>query len=189
MSIDQKRSALMSRIRGRNTEPERILRSALWSTGLRYRLHHKTPAGRPDLVFPGSRVAVFIDGCFWHGCPAHYVRPRSRTRFWATKLRENVERDRRQTLELEAQGWRVCRFWEHEIYTVLEALVERVYAAVHEKQWSPEASWRVILVEPLDPEGHHERRHLELLRTGKEHRCIEQLRHTRKWVRPKRSGS
>src|SRR5215211_8176900 len=105
----------MARVKGKNTSPERILRSALWRNGLRYRLDYKVPAGRPDIVFPGPKVAVFVDGCFWHGCPAHYSRPRSQQEFWSEKLAANVERDRRQTLELESRGWRVVRVWEHEI--------------------------------------------------------------------------
>src|SRR5262245_58811764 len=110
------RSEQMARIRGRNTTPELLLRRLLWEAGLRYRLHAKTPAGRPDIAFPQSRVAVFIDGCFWHGCPDHYVRPRSSSEFWSRKLAENVRRDATQTRRLEALGWRVCRFWEHEIF-------------------------------------------------------------------------
>ena len=124
---DPKRSALMSRIRGSDTTPELLLRQRLWSDGLRYRLKYKVPAGRPDLVFPGARVVVFMDGCFWHGCPDHYVRPSSRSTFWAQKLAENVERDQRQTRELEAAGWRVIRIWEHEDAT---AGADRIEAAV-----------------------------------------------------------
>src|SRR5580692_10585444 len=105
------RSEQMARIRSRNTTPERVLRGLLWSAGLRYRLHATTPAGRPDIVFPGTRVAVFVDGCFWHGCPDHYVRPRSSSDFWSRKLLENFKRDGAQTERLEALGWRVCRIW------------------------------------------------------------------------------
>ncbi len=86
------RSQQMSRIRGGNTNPERIVARALWAAGLRYRLRLSRLAGRPDIVFTGARLAVFIDGCFWHGCPEHYVRPRSRSVFWRRKLRENVAR-------------------------------------------------------------------------------------------------
>lgn len=87
--------------RSQHTRPEVLLRQALWRAGLRYRLHTRTPVGRPDIVFPRQKVAIFIDGCFWHGCPEHYVRPRSRPEFWAAKLLTNFERDHRQTRELE----------------------------------------------------------------------------------------
>lgn len=124
------RSEQMARIRGTNTSPEVTLRRALWARGLRYRLHERTPAGRPDVVFSASRVAVFIDGCFWHGCPLHYARPRSREEFWSAKLVENVERDARQAVVLDAAGWHAVRLWEHEIITELESAVERVERAV-----------------------------------------------------------
>src|SRR4051794_31349953 len=104
----------MSRIRGANTTPELIVRRGLWKCGLRYRLHAKTPGGKADIVVPSAKFALFIDGCFWHGCPEHYVRPGSRNEFWDAKLRENVDRDRRQTLKLDAEGWTVVRVWEHE---------------------------------------------------------------------------
>jgi DNA mismatch endonuclease (patch repair protein) len=179
------RSENMSRIRGKNTKPELIFRSALWAAGLRYRLHAKTPVGRPDVVFPGPRVAVFIDGGFWHGCPEHYVRPRSRDEFWSAKLDENLSRDRRQTLELEKLGWRVVRVWEHEVFENLKELVELVREAVQAKGWTPRPSWRVRRVEAIDETGDFERRHLELLRDPARQRAVEQKRNTKKWKRPK----
>src|SRR5439155_2473646 len=110
------RSEQMARIRGRDTAPEVRLRQALWRAGLRFRLKRSDLSIRPDLVFASaSRIAVFIDGCFWHGCPDHYVPPRSAIGFWSKKLAVNVERDCRQTLALEAAGWRVLRFWECEV--------------------------------------------------------------------------
>ena len=92
------RSAGIARNPSHGTKPETLLRSALWRRGLRYRLEYKTEWGRPDLTFLGPKVAIFIDGCFWHGCPEHYVRPRTREAFWQKKLKENVNRDRRQIL-------------------------------------------------------------------------------------------
>ncbi len=179
------RSQQMSRIKGRNTRPEIRLRKALWAVGLRYRLHHRTPAGRPDVVFPGRKVAVFIDGCFWHGCPHHYVRPCSREEFWSGKLRENVDRDRRQTLALEAAGWRVVRLWEHEIYETLEDCVARVRAAIGDESWEPEPGFRVVLVEEIEPETRIERRHMEVLREPDICRHEEGRRITAKWRRPR----
>jgi DNA mismatch endonuclease (patch repair protein) len=108
------RSLCMSRIRGRNTRPEIALRAALWSLGLRYRLHYPVP-GRPDVVFPRQHVAVFVDGCFWHGCPVHSVKPKSNTAFWKEKLGKNIERDRRNESKLIELGWMFVRFWEHEL--------------------------------------------------------------------------
>lgn len=178
------RSENMSRIRGRNTKPELILRSALWAAGLRHRLNVKTPAGRPDVVYPGPKVTVFIDGCFWHGCPEHYVRPRSRTEFWSGKLAENVARDRRQTLALEEAGWTVCRFWEHTVFTDLSGAVEQVKSAI-QGGFSAPCRWVVWKVDPISEDGNLERRYLQQLRDPQQHREVEQVRHTRKWRRPK----
>lgn len=124
------RSKMMSRIRSRDTKPELILRQALWRRGLRYRVNFKTPAGRADLAFPARSVAVFVDGCFWHGCPEHYVKPRNDASFWKSKLQENVARDERQTYWLEHNGWCVLRFWEHEVYVDLARVVGVVCDAV-----------------------------------------------------------
>lgn len=155
----------MARVKGKNTSPERLLRSALWRAGMRYRLNYKMPMGRPDMVFPGAKVAVFVDGCFWHGCPAHYSRPRSSVEFWSGKLLANVERDSRLTLGLEAAGWRVVRVFEHEIYLELDEVVRVVGAALRGDRLPEERDWRVARVVPVPQEGEDwERRELRLLR-------------------------
>src|SRR5258708_22349226 len=119
------RSHCMSRIGGRETKPEMILRRALWSAGLRYRLHHSV-TGRPDIAFPRSRVAVFCDGCFWHGCPTHSVSPKTNGSFWKTKIAKNRARDAWVAVALKAEGWTVLRFWEHEIKSDPEKLARRI---------------------------------------------------------------
>src|ERR1043166_2278956 len=88
------KSEQMARVRNKNTAPETMLRKALWSHGLRYRLRPKLP-GTPDLAFPGAKVAVFVDGCFWHGCQVHYTKPVRNAEFWNKKLEVNLARDRR----------------------------------------------------------------------------------------------
>jgi len=115
----------MSRIQGKDTKPEVILRKALWAKGLRYRKHYALP-GRPDVVFVAERVAVFVDGCFWHSCPVHATKPKKNTEFWAEKLRKNRVRDELVNRELRAMGWHVCRVWEHEIRGDLPAAVTKV---------------------------------------------------------------
>jgi DNA mismatch endonuclease (patch repair protein) len=104
--------------RHRDTAPELRLRRALHALGHRYRVSLPVQAGgvrvRPDIVFPRQRVAVFVDGCFWHCCALHGRRPADPTGYWTAKLDRNVERDRRVTSSLEAEGWRVVRIWEHE---------------------------------------------------------------------------
>ncbi len=123
------KSEQMARVRTRDTAAEVTLRRALWARGRRYRVHAKLP-GRPDVVFPGQRLAVFVDGCFWHGCPEHYTAPATNSPFWRRKLDENAERDRRVDRQLEEQGWRVLRLWEHEVERELDAAVEKVVAAL-----------------------------------------------------------
>lgn len=183
MPGDSTRSQVMARIRGADTKPEMRLRRRLWADGLRYRVHAKTPGGRPDLVFKGPRVAVFVDGCFWHGCPDHYVRPRSSSAFWSGKLADNVARDRRQTLTLEEAGWSVCRFWEHEIFVELNRVVAVIKAAILHGGSPPDnrPRWHVIDVIPLDETGNQERRILEALRHPAQRRAVETTRSTEKW--------
>ena len=104
----------MRRIRSADTRPERALRSSLWKKGLRFRKQYKVEGVRIDIAFPGRRVAVMVDGCFWHGCPAHYRRPKSRNEYWDAKLARNQTRDARNDRVLTSAGWTVVRIWEHE---------------------------------------------------------------------------
>lgn len=111
----KQRSFNMSRIRGENTRPEVALRKALYAGGLRgYRIHYKLP-GKPDIVMPQKRLAVFVDGCFWHRCPRCFQKPETNADFWKQKIDGNVERDNKMTERLRADSWRVIRFWEHDI--------------------------------------------------------------------------
>jgi DNA mismatch endonuclease (patch repair protein) len=171
----------MARIRGTNTTPERILRRGLWRIGVRYRLNQRTSHGRPDLVFSGAKVAIFIDGCFFHGCPEHYVRPRTNCEFWAKKLADNVARDRRQTLALEKLGWRVCRLWEHEILQDPALAVAITQKAILGAIWKPADCLRVVRVEAVTGTADLERRLLEELRNPGKSKVIKKRRSTRKW--------
>jgi DNA mismatch endonuclease, patch repair protein len=169
----------MARIRSRDTRPELRFRKALWKAGHRYRVNATTPVGRPDIVFARKKVAVFVDGCQWHGCPAHYVRPRTRADFWSAKLLENFNRDRRQTAELEATGWRVCRFWEHEVFEELPQVIKVVGGALRSRVWTPAIRFCVVQVDVVR-EG-LERRHMQNLRNADDRMVTEGLRSTRKW--------
>lgn len=107
----------MQAIRSRDTTPERLIRRLVHANGLRYRV-----AARPlpdlrrtaDMVFRPARVAVFIDGCYWHGCPQHYVPPKTNPGYWSDKVARNIARDRDTDQRLTKAGWTVLRFWEHE---------------------------------------------------------------------------
>lgn len=110
----EQRSALMSKVQDSDTRPEWILRSALHRLGFRFRLKNKHLPGRPDLVFPKYRTAVFVHGCFWHrhsGCKNASI-PKTNYGFWLNKLDENVARDKRASSALTKQGWRVIVVWE-----------------------------------------------------------------------------
>jgi DNA mismatch endonuclease (patch repair protein) len=103
--------------RGRDTGPELAVRSLLHSRGLRYRVNYRCPVLRRrtiDIAFTRVKVAVFIDGCYWHRCPEHFVMPKSNAEFWAAKLEANVRRDFETAEALMEAGWTVLRFWEHE---------------------------------------------------------------------------
>jgi DNA mismatch endonuclease (patch repair protein) len=105
----------MSKIRSKNTSPEITLRKIIRGSGIKgYRLHYKV-VGRPDIAFTRLKLAIFIDGCFWHGCPRHFRMPSSNKAYWSRKIGKNRRRDRKNTLKLRKAGWKVLRFWEHEI--------------------------------------------------------------------------
>ncbi|RZB17129.1 very short patch repair endonuclease [Streptomyces sp. F001] len=107
----------MQAIRSRDTTPERLIRRLVHAQGLRYRV-----AARPlsdlrrtaDMIFRPAKVAVFIDGCYWHGCPEHYVPPKTNPGYWSDKVARNIARDRDTDERLQAAGWLVLRFWEHQ---------------------------------------------------------------------------
>lgn len=108
------RSKIMSSIRSKNTKVEWILRKALWRERLRYRTHYKI-RGSPDVVFPSKKVAVFIDGDFWHGHDWKKLKPKLKNRFWRNKIKRNMTRDKEVNEDLKKKGWKVIRIWEHEI--------------------------------------------------------------------------
>lgn len=110
-------SRRMSAVKRRDNGPELAVRRRLHAAGLRYRVAFHVPGQRRrtiDIAFPGRRLAVYIDGCFWHGCPVHGTAPKANATWWADKLAANRARDADVTLQLEALGWTVLRFWEHE---------------------------------------------------------------------------
>jgi DNA mismatch endonuclease, patch repair protein len=129
----------MAAVRGRDTRPEVALRRVLHARGLRYRIHPRNVPGRPDLVNRRRKVAVFVDGDFWHGNPDEWRRrgydsmeaqfPASKRDHWTTKLKRNVERDAEVNAALRQQGWRVVRVWESDVQTDIGAAVEKIEAA------------------------------------------------------------
>jgi DNA mismatch endonuclease (patch repair protein) len=127
-----RRSWNMSRITGSNTKPELLLRSLLHRAGFRFRLHAKELPGRPDIVLPKYRIAIFVHGCFWHRHPGcrNATMPSTRTEFWSAKLNGNVERDARNTAALEEIGWTVLTVWECDLKSDPKTVVTRLLEAI-----------------------------------------------------------
>ena len=141
----EKRSALMARIRGRDTGPEMTVRRLLHGLGYRFRLHSCDLPGRPDVVFRSRRVAIFVHGCFWHrhDCGLAYM-PKTRQQFWREKFDRNVRRDQEVRDELEAAGWRVIVVWECQLEQ-LSALSARLIRSLEtpRRAEQPDHSGRV----------------------------------------------
>ncbi|MHC3463663.1 very short patch repair endonuclease [Streptomyces flavovirens] len=129
-------SARMSRQARRDTVPEVAVRKLLHASGYRYRLNERVPhmpRRTIDIAFTRAKIAVFLDGCFWHGCPDHATQPKANADWWRRKLDTNMARDAETTAHLVAEGWTVLRFWEHqppiEVAKVVEEAVDRERAA------------------------------------------------------------
>jgi DNA mismatch endonuclease, patch repair protein len=108
------RSYNMSRIKGKDTKPEMLVRRFLHAQGFRYRLHVKNLPGKPDIVLPKYKTIIFIHGCFWHGHEGckYYVVPKTRTEWWLNKINGNVENDKKATKALKKEGWKIITLWE-----------------------------------------------------------------------------
>ena len=125
LSHDQRRYN-MSRIQAKNTGPEVKLRKLLYAEGIRgYRIHYDLP-GKPDIVFTKKKIAIFIDGCFWHKCPACFQEPETRKEFWTKKIQSNVDRDKKVNELLKDDGWTILRFWEHDVRKNPDAIVKQI---------------------------------------------------------------
>lgn len=125
-------SKVMSRIRARDTGPERLMRAALRAAGSRgYRLNYKRVPGRPDIAYVGKKVAVFVHGCFWHGCPyCKPARPQSNKSFWTRKLARNKVRDKEKERALVRLGWKVITVWECRLKRAPDKQAARVTRAL-----------------------------------------------------------
>ncbi len=129
----KQRSYNMSMIKGKDTKPEIALRRHLYKQGIRgYRLNYKI-SGRPDITFPKYKVAVFVDGCFWHMCPKCFKEPENNKQFWLTKIKGNVERDKKTNLALRKQAWKVIRLPEHKINKEPEKCINEIRFALKKR--------------------------------------------------------
>ena len=130
----EKRSKIMSSIKGKNTRPEIAVRKILWTRGLRYRIHDRTVFGTPDISNKSRRFAVFVDGCFWHGCPRCYKEPRSNVSYWQEKIIRNKKRRTLVKKVLKRRGWKIFEFWEHQVYNDPEKIATKVINDISQKE-------------------------------------------------------
>ncbi|MBI5224833.1 very short patch repair endonuclease [Candidatus Micrarchaeota archaeon] len=119
------RSRIMLRIKSTNSAPELKIRKKLKKNGVNYSLKSTLP-GRPDLIIPDVKLAIFVDGCFWHKCPRCYRPPKSNKKYWNPKINSNAIRDKRVTSKLKRARWAVLRIWEHEIQTNVDRSIKRI---------------------------------------------------------------
>lgn len=122
------RSKMMKAIKSTETKVELIVRKLLWAKGVRYRKNVKGLLGKPDIAIKKYKLVVFIDSCFWHFCPVHGHMPKSNLEYWTKKLNRNIERDKKITEYYSALGWKVLRFWEHEVNQDAEQVVNQIMA-------------------------------------------------------------
>ena len=121
-------SKIMSRIKGKNTKPEIILRKEMWKNGIKgYRLHWNKAPGRPDIAFPGKKVAIFVNGCYWHRCPScNPPLPKTHQKFWKEKFEKNKKRDKKKINDLQEGGWRVLVIWECKIKENIDECLNKI---------------------------------------------------------------
>lgn len=136
------RSKIMSSIHSKDTKIELLLRSLLWKEGLRYKTHYMIK-GNPDIVFTRQKVAVFIDGDFWHGWQWKKLKSKLKNRFWVDKITRNMERDKEVNKELKKQGWRVIRIWEHSIKRDVHKCAELIQAEIESRSWNKRKNKRI----------------------------------------------
>ncbi len=127
----EQRSRIMSKIRYKDTKPELKLRHFLYNRGYRYRVNYGPE--KIDIAFPSSRIAIFIDGCFWHGCPKHSHIPKSNRSYWLPKLGRNIERAKEKDVRLRGNGWVIFHVWEHELIGTGKINLEHHYQKILSK--------------------------------------------------------
>ncbi len=126
----KKRSEIMSKVRSKDSKIEVEFRKKLWKAGFRYRKNSTKYFGKPDIVLPKYKTVIFIDSCFWHGCKKHSSIPKTRKKFWETKIERNRERDQEVSKYYKKQGWNIFRIWEHNLKNdsekVLNIILEKI---------------------------------------------------------------
>ena len=128
------RSRIMSKIRGKNTKPEILLRKKLFQEGFRYSLKYRFKEKNfiPDIVMVSRKICIFVDGCFWHKCPKCFKEVKSNKKYWKNKIDSNVKRDKAQNKFLVKNGWKVIRVWEHEINNNVEKIKNKILKKINQ---------------------------------------------------------
>ncbi|MBU1088352.1 very short patch repair endonuclease [Patescibacteria group bacterium] len=129
----KKRSEIMSKVKEKDSQIEIVLRKALWKKGIRYRKNVKKNFGNPDLVLAKYKTVIFVDSCFWHGCPKHYRAPSTKIIFWKKKLEQNKKRDKEVNLHYKKTNWQIIRIWEHEIKRSLKTVVLKIIKKLNDQ--------------------------------------------------------
>ena len=122
----RKRSNIMKTVRAKDTKLEKRFRKALRALKQKFTTNDKHLTGKPDIVFSKQKIVIFIDSCFWHGCPLHCRKPKSNKSYWHSKILRNKKRDKSVSKQLKRRGWKVLRFWEHSINSDLKGCVNKV---------------------------------------------------------------
>jgi DNA mismatch endonuclease (patch repair protein) len=126
MYSKEKRSEIMSKVRSKNTKIELEVRKALWARGVRYRIHNSNIPGTPDISSKKNKVAVFLDGCFWHGCKKHGSIPKTNTKFWKDKINENIKRREKVKTELKKEGFTVLEYYECDLRKNMAGIIDEI---------------------------------------------------------------
>lgn len=117
----------MRAIKSANTKLESMVSNALWNRGLRFRKNVKTLYGNPDIAIKKYKVVIFIDSCFWHGCPLHGNIPKTNRDYWIKKIERNKQRDKEVTLHYEKAGWNIMRIWQHDLKQNFDDTIDRIH--------------------------------------------------------------
>ena len=132
LSKEQRRKNMQA-IRAKETAFEIMVRKELWKKGIRYRKNVRDLMGVPDIAIKKHKLVIFLDSCYWHGCPEHGVMPKSNREFWEKKIKRNIERDTEVTSYYRSRNWTILRFWEHEVKQDLDGIIDRIIKAIRDK--------------------------------------------------------
>lgn len=129
----KKRSKIMSAVRSKETKIEIAFRKELWKNGFRYRKNPSKYFGKPDIVFKKHRTVIFVDSCFWHGCKKHFRMPSISKKYWKDKIDRNIARDKEVNKHYKKLGWRIFRFWEHDINKNMQKAISKIFGSINHK--------------------------------------------------------